>query len=142
MKTVSLFCGWVFFLLLIFFGEFFFRLPGNYKKKKKGKHVDYIADQIVSKVLAHIAKTHKNLRIYAPQVKRQMHLFVKARMPNPTFDAQTKETLHSRPDEIMAPVKNKNTNPFFPFTTCITTQTHPQVKFTHPFVYHKKKNHN
>ena len=58
-----------------------------------GTHVDYIADQIKTKLAAHI-KTKRKLDIKPQIIKNQLRLFVNAtKIVNPAFDSQTKETL-------------------------------------------------
>ena len=58
-----------------------------------GTHVDYIADQIKTKLAAHI-KLKKKLDIKPQIIKNQLRLFVNAtKIVNPAFDSQTKETL-------------------------------------------------
>lgn len=54
-----------------------------------GTHVNYIANQIVNKLVASVKK-----RAIKPQIVRDnMFLFVNATIINPSFDSQTKETL-------------------------------------------------
>ncbi|KAK6048200.1 DNA topoisomerase II [Cooperia oncophora] len=48
-----------------------------------GRHVDYVADQMVSKLIDVIKK----------KVKNHMWVFVNCLIENPTFDSQTKETM-------------------------------------------------
>jgi DNA topoisomerase II len=58
-----------------------------------GTHVDYIADQIKSK-LVDILKKKKKIDIKPQIVKNQLRLFINAsKIINPAFDSQTKETL-------------------------------------------------
>tara|TARA_B110000208_G_scaffold186457_1_gene243044 strand:+ start:245 stop:3718 length:3474 start_codon:yes stop_codon:yes gene_type:complete len=58
-----------------------------------GTHVDYIANQIKTKLVEYFKKKKKT--VIKPQiVKNQLKLFVNAyKIPNPSFDSQTKETL-------------------------------------------------
>lgn len=59
-----------------------------------GKHVDYILNQIVKKLIEVIQKKKKNTDNIRPQtVKDNMILFVKCNIVNPSFDSQSKETL-------------------------------------------------
>ncbi len=61
---------------------------------KGGKHVDYILNQIVKKLIEVIQKKKKNTENIRPQtVKDNMILFVKCNIVNPSFDSQSKETL-------------------------------------------------
>ena len=52
-----------------------------------GSHVELVANQIVDKVLAAIAKKHKKLEVKKPQVKQNLWLFVNAQIENPAFDS-------------------------------------------------------
>ncbi len=57
-----------------------------------GKHVDYMANQIVKKLTDLIVKRKKET-VKPQHIRDNLVLFVKAVIPNPTFDSQTKETL-------------------------------------------------
>lgn len=59
-----------------------------------GKHVDYVADQIVSKVAEIIKKKNKQgINVKPFQIKNHLWVFVNCLIENPTFDSQTKETM-------------------------------------------------
>ncbi|KAI2804767.1 hypothetical protein RDWZM_008069 [Blomia tropicalis] len=59
-----------------------------------GKHVDYIADQIVTKLADIIKKKNKQGVVVKPfQIKNHLWVFVNCLIENPTFDSQTKETM-------------------------------------------------
>ncbi|VCX40920.1 unnamed protein product [Gulo gulo] len=61
---------------------------------KGGRHVDYIADQIVTKLVDVVKKKNKGgVAVKAHQVKNHMWIFVNALIENPTFDSQTKENM-------------------------------------------------
>lgn len=61
---------------------------------KGGRHVDYIADQIVAKIIDVVKKKNKGGVAVKPfQVKNHMWIFVNALIENPTFDSQTKENM-------------------------------------------------
>ncbi|XP_058902464.1 DNA topoisomerase 2-alpha [Kogia breviceps] len=61
---------------------------------KGGRHVDYIADQIVTKLVDIVKKKNKaGVAVKAHQVKNHMWIFVNALIENPTFDSQTKENM-------------------------------------------------
>ncbi|XP_008827665.1 DNA topoisomerase 2-alpha isoform X2 [Nannospalax galili] len=61
---------------------------------KGGRHVDYVADQIVSKLVDVVKKKNKaGVAVKAHQVKNHMWIFVNALIENPTFDSQTKENM-------------------------------------------------
>ncbi|XP_075578810.1 DNA topoisomerase 2-alpha [Pelecanus crispus] len=61
---------------------------------KGGRHVDYVADQIVTKLIDVVKKKNKNgVGVKPFQVKNHMWLFVNALIENPTFDSQTKENM-------------------------------------------------
>ncbi len=60
-----------------------------------GRHVDYVTDQIVSKLIETIKKKEKKggMQIKPFQVKNHVWVFVNALIENPTFDSQTKENM-------------------------------------------------
>ncbi|XP_004684279.1 PREDICTED: DNA topoisomerase 2-alpha isoform X2 [Condylura cristata] len=61
---------------------------------KGGRHVDYIADQIVAKLVDVVKKKNKGgVAVKSHQVKNHMWIFVNALIENPTFDSQTKENM-------------------------------------------------
>ncbi|OAF68460.1 hypothetical protein A3Q56_03822 [Intoshia linei] len=64
---------------------------------KGGRHVDYIADQIVSKILEAVKKKQKkgSVEIKPFQVKNHLFLFLNVQIENPQFDSQTKENFTS-----------------------------------------------
>lgn len=58
-----------------------------------GSHVEYIADQIKTKLVAYM-KQKKKMDIKPQIIKNQLRLFINAtKIINPAFDSQTKETL-------------------------------------------------
>lgn len=65
---------------------------------KGGTHVEYIAGQIIAKVMAAVEKKKKNkkLVVKAHQIKANLWLFVNCLIENPAFDSQTKETLNTK----------------------------------------------
>ncbi|XP_056627935.1 DNA topoisomerase 2-alpha [Triplophysa dalaica] len=61
---------------------------------KGGRHVDYVADQIVSKLIEVVKKKNKaGVTVKPFQVKNHMWLFVNCLIENPSFDSQTKENM-------------------------------------------------
>ncbi|XP_061445305.1 DNA topoisomerase 2-alpha isoform X2 [Rhineura floridana] len=61
---------------------------------KGGRHVDYVADQIVNKLIDVVKKRNKGGVAVKPfQVKNHMWIFVNCLIENPTFDSQTKENM-------------------------------------------------
>ena len=63
---------------------------------KGGSHVNYVADQIVEKIMEVLKKKHKGVDIKPHQVKGNLWLFVNCLIENPAFDSQTKETLTTK----------------------------------------------
>lgn len=63
---------------------------------KGGQHVNYITDQIVSRVLQHTKRRSKDSEIKPSYIKNHLSVFVSAMIENPAFDSQTKETLTTR----------------------------------------------
>ena len=65
---------------------------------KGGSHVDYIANQIATYLINVAKKKNKNaaatLKPHA--VKNHLWVFVNAKIDNPAFDSQTKDTLTTR----------------------------------------------
>ncbi|XP_045925305.1 DNA topoisomerase 2-alpha isoform X2 [Micropterus dolomieu] len=61
---------------------------------KGGRHIDYVADQVVGKLIEVVKKKNKaGVAIKPFQVKNHMWLFVNCLIENPTFDSQTKENM-------------------------------------------------
>ncbi|KAG8566354.1 hypothetical protein GDO81_013196 [Engystomops pustulosus] len=61
---------------------------------KGGRHVDYVGDQIIAKIIDVVKKKNKGGVAVKPfQVKNHMWLFVNSLIENPTFDSQTKENM-------------------------------------------------
>ncbi|XP_028674298.2 LOW QUALITY PROTEIN: DNA topoisomerase 2-alpha [Erpetoichthys calabaricus] len=61
---------------------------------KGGRHVDYVSDQIVNKLIEVVKKKNKaGVTVKPFQVKNHMWLFVNCLIENPTFDSQTKENM-------------------------------------------------
>ena len=61
---------------------------------KGGKHVDYILNQIVRKMITYIEKK-KKIRVKPATIKEQLMLFVNCVIENPSFDSQTKECMNT-----------------------------------------------
>ena len=59
---------------------------------KGGKHVEYITNQIVKKLVA-LIKKKKKVDVKPATVKEQLMVFVRCDIENPSFDSQTKEFL-------------------------------------------------
>ncbi|XP_041476375.1 DNA topoisomerase 2-alpha-like [Lytechinus variegatus] len=61
---------------------------------KGGRHVDYVADQIVTQIIQTVKKKNKaGINIKPFQVRSHIWVFVNCLIENPTFDSQTKETM-------------------------------------------------
>ncbi|KAF8771269.1 DNA topoisomerase 2-alpha-like [Argiope bruennichi] len=61
---------------------------------KGGRHVDYITDQLTSKIAEVIKKKNKGGKDVKPfQIKSHLWVFVNCLIENPTFDSQTKENM-------------------------------------------------
>ncbi|XP_051522968.1 DNA topoisomerase 2-alpha-like isoform X2 [Myxocyprinus asiaticus] len=61
---------------------------------KGGRHIDYVTDQIVSKLIEVVKKKNKaGVAVKPFQVKNHMWLFVNCLIENPSFDSQTKENM-------------------------------------------------
>ncbi|XP_002737286.1 DNA topoisomerase 2-alpha [Saccoglossus kowalevskii] len=61
---------------------------------KGGRHVDYVVDRIVEKVIDVVKKKNKGgINIRPFQIKNHIWVFVNCLVENPTFDSQTKENM-------------------------------------------------
>ena len=61
---------------------------------KGGKHVEYIMNQIVKKLQAHITKK-KKVDVKPTTIKEQLMLFLRCDIENPAFDSQTKDFMNT-----------------------------------------------
>lgn len=59
---------------------------------KGGKHVEYIINQIIKKLIIYI-KNKKHIDVKPATIKEQIMIFVNSTIENPAFDSQTKEYL-------------------------------------------------
>eukprot|EP00514_Thraustochytrium_sp_LLF1b_P010190 CAMPEP_0184540880 /NCGR_PEP_ID=MMETSP0199_2-20130426/1002_1 /TAXON_ID=1112570 /ORGANISM="Thraustochytrium sp., Strain LLF1b" /LENGTH=1568 /DNA_ID=CAMNT_0026934549 /DNA_START=176 /DNA_END=4882 /DNA_ORIENTATION=+ len=80
---------------------------------KGGPHVNYVADQIVSKLQVILKKKHKGTDFKPHQIKGHLWIFVNSLIVNPAFDSQTKETLTTRhakfgPSEFLPKLSDKS----------------------------------
>ncbi|MEE6466089.1 hypothetical protein FKM82_006831 [Ascaphus truei] len=65
---------------------------------KGGRHVDYVVDQIVSKLIEVVKKKNKaGVSVKPFQVKNHVWVFINCLIENPTFDSQTKENMTLQP---------------------------------------------
>ncbi|KAK7898381.1 hypothetical protein WMY93_019234 [Mugilogobius chulae] len=61
---------------------------------KGGRHIDYVVDQIVAKLIEVVKKKNKaGVSVKPFQVKNHIWVFVNCLIENPTFDSQTKENM-------------------------------------------------
>jgi DNA topoisomerase II len=58
-----------------------------------GTHVNIIINDLTKKVQEILSKKYKKLNIKSNDIKNNTFIFVSAKIPNPAFDTQTKETL-------------------------------------------------
>jgi len=66
-----------------------------------GTHVNYIADQIVDKLMAVVNKKNKAaVKLKPAQIKNHIFLFVNCSIVNPAFTSQTKEQLTTKPSQF------------------------------------------
>ena len=61
---------------------------------KGGKHVEYVLNQIVRKLVATIKKK-KKIDVKSTAIKEQIMLFVNCSIENPSFDSQTKDFMNT-----------------------------------------------
>ncbi|KAH7135608.1 DNA topoisomerase [Dendryphion nanum] len=66
-----------------------------------GTHVNFIADQIVDKLLAIVTKKNKGgVKLKPAQIKNHIFLFVNCQIVNPAFTSQTKEQLTTKASQF------------------------------------------
>ncbi|KAJ3370984.1 DNA topoisomerase 2 [Allomyces arbusculus] len=63
---------------------------------KGGTHVNYVVDQVVSKLQEAVVKKAKTAKLTPFQVKNHLWVFVNCLIENPSFDSQTKENMTLR----------------------------------------------
>jgi len=61
---------------------------------KGGKHVEYILNQIIKKIVAYIQKK-KKMDVKPAAIKDQLMLFIRCDIENPAFDSQTKDYMNT-----------------------------------------------
>ena len=61
---------------------------------KGGRHVDYIVNQIVKKMVAYILKK-KKIDVKPSIIKEQLNIYLNCVIENPSFDSQTKDYLNT-----------------------------------------------
>jgi len=61
---------------------------------KGGKHVEYILNQIIKKLVQYI-KTKKHVDVKPATIKEQLMLFIRCDIENPSFDSQTKDYMNT-----------------------------------------------
>ena len=61
---------------------------------KGGKHVDYIINQIIKKLVEYIEKK-KKVKVNPSSIKEQLFLFLRCDIENPSFDSQTKDYMNT-----------------------------------------------
>ncbi|XP_022251044.1 DNA topoisomerase 2-alpha-like [Limulus polyphemus] len=65
---------------------------------KGGRHVEYVSDQIINKLVEVVKKKNKGgVQVKPFQIKNHMWIFINAQIENPTFDSQTKENMTLQP---------------------------------------------
>ncbi|KAK3059557.1 DNA topoisomerase 2, partial [Coniosporium uncinatum] len=66
-----------------------------------GTHVNYVAEQIVTKLMAIVKKKNKGgIALKPHQIKNHIFLFVNAQIVNPAFTSQTKEQLTTKSSQF------------------------------------------
>ena len=61
---------------------------------KGGKHVEYIMNQITSKLIKYI-KDKKKVDVKPSTIKEQIMLFLRCDIENPNYDSQTKDFMNT-----------------------------------------------
>lgn len=62
--------------------------------QKGGKHVEYIMNQILRKIISYI-ETKKKIQVNATSIKEQLIIFLRCDIVNPSFDSQTKDYMNT-----------------------------------------------
>ena len=65
---------------------------------KGGTHVQYIVDQITSRLATVVKKKNKGAEVKPANIRNHLFVFVNSLITNPAFDSQSKETLTTRPN--------------------------------------------
>ena len=63
---------------------------------KGGQHVNYIVDQLTSRLIGAVKKKNKGQEVKAGHIKNHLAVYVNALVVNPAFDSQTKENLTTK----------------------------------------------
>jgi DNA gyrase/topoisomerase IV subunit B len=63
--------------------------------KNGGKHVDYIVDQITSRISDVLIKKNKNLKIKKAFIKNNLFVFIRCNIDRPSFNSQSKDELNT-----------------------------------------------
>ena len=61
-----------------------------------GTHVNYVTNQIIKTLTEKLNRSHKGLNIKPNFIKNHLFVFVNCKIPNPSFENQTKERLMTR----------------------------------------------
>jgi len=64
---------------------------------KGGNHVQYITDQIITRLIDYVQEKNKGLKIKPTYVRENLTVFVNSIIEDPTFESQTKEYLSNSP---------------------------------------------
>ncbi len=67
---------------------------------KGGQHVNYIADQVVKRLLEITKKKNKGVELKPAHIKNHLSVYVNTLVENPAFDSQTKENLTTRSSQF------------------------------------------
>jgi len=86
---------WEYAVALAVEGEFYqFSFVNGIYTSKGGKHVEYIMNQIIKKLVSYI-KIKKKVDVKPSSIKEQLVLFLRCDIENPTFDSQTKDFMNT-----------------------------------------------
>jgi DNA topoisomerase-2 len=75
---------------------------------KGGKHVEYILNQIIKKMVA-LIETKKKITVSPSNIKEQLMLFLRCNIVNPSFDSQTKDFMNTAPSKFGSTCTVSNT---------------------------------
>jgi DNA topoisomerase-2 len=63
---------------------------------REGTHINYIVNKLSNELLEQILKGNKKIKLRIQDIKNKLFIFLICKIPNPSFDTQTKEYLSTK----------------------------------------------
>ena len=63
---------------------------------REGTHITYIVNKLSNELLEQILKGNKKIKLRIQDIKNKLFIFLICKIPNPSFDTQTKEYLSTK----------------------------------------------